>query len=184
MTRTVLTGAVIALVAAGLAVAGGALGITTLWPVLLAAAIGLAGGHVTIGRVAGFVIGSVAAFVAMAVQAGVLPALPSAQAIVLIVVIVVLTVVAAVSGDRVPLWAGLAGYAAFAALYEPMYADRPTAFLAEAPVAFVTVLLATALGAAAATLAELVTANLADRSSSSPVVEPTPTAQLAEGEAV
>ena len=155
MTRTVLSGAVIALLAAVLAVAGSALGITTLWPVLLAAAVGIVGGRVTVGRMAAFVIGAAASFVAMAVTAGVLPAVPAAEAVVVVVGVLVLTAIASVTGDRVPLWAGLAGYAVFAAYYEPAFADRPTAFLAEAPVALVTVLLATALGAAAATLVDL-----------------------------
>lgn len=164
MARTVLTGAVIALLAAVLAVVGSALGITTLWPVLLAVAIGLAGGRVTLGRVAAYVIGAVAAFVAMAVVAAALPAVAASQVVVVVVAIVVLTALAAVTGERAPLWAGLAGYAAFAALYEPIYAANPTAFLTEAPVALVTVLLAAALGAAAATLVELLTANVgADR---------------------
>ena len=182
MTRTVLTGAVIALLAAGLAVAGSALGIVTLWPVLLAAAIGLAGGHVTLGRVAGFVVGAVTAFVAMAVQAGLLPALPAAEAVVVAVAVVTLALIAALTGDRIPLWAGLVGYAAYAALYEPMYAARPTAFLAEAPVALLTVLLAAALGAAAATLAEFLTANL--RPASADDYEVLATDQLADGKAV
>ncbi|MFA9443856.1 hypothetical protein [Egicoccus sp. AB-alg6-2] len=162
MARTVLTGAVIALLAAGLAVVGGALGITTLWPVLLAVAIGLAGGRTTAGRVVAYVTGAAASFVAMAVTAGVLPALPAATAVVVVVAILVLTAIAAVTGDRVPLWAGLAGYAAFAAFYEPLFAARPTAFLAEAPVALVTVLLATALGAMATMLVDLLTSNVSD----------------------
>ncbi|MBS3942570.1 MAG: hypothetical protein KG028_16555 [Actinobacteria bacterium] len=157
MTRTVLSGAVIALLAAVLAVTGSALGITTLWPVLLAAAVGIAGGRLTVGRVAAFVVGAVASFVAMAVSAGMLPAVPAAEAVVVVVGVLVLTAIAAVTGERVPLWAGLVGYAVLAAYYEPAFAARPTAFLAEAPVALVTVLLAAALGAAAATLVDLLT---------------------------
>jgi hypothetical protein len=158
MTRIVITGAVVALLAALLAVVGSPLGITTLWPVLLAVAVGLAAGHVTLGRVLAYVVGVVVSWVAMAVGAAALPQTGLSDAIVVVLGVVLLTAVAAVSGGRAPLWAGLAGFAAFAAYYEPIYAANPTLFLSESPVALITVLLAGALGIAIATIAELLTA--------------------------
>ncbi|GGI03227.1 hypothetical protein [Egicoccus halophilus] len=171
MTRTVLSGAVVVLLGAVVAVVGGALGIPSLWPVLLAVAIGLAAGRVSFGRTAGYVLGLFTAFAAMAVTAGLLPAVPSARAVVLALAVVVLTAVAVVSADRVPLWAGLAGYAAFSAFYEPMYAARPTAFLAEAPVALATVLVATGVGVAAASLLDLVPARVPNPGAAVPVAD-------------
>jgi hypothetical protein len=155
MARTVILGAVVALLAALLAVVGSPLGITTLWPVLLAVAVGLAAGHVTLGRVVAYVLGTVVSLVAMAVSAAALPQTGLSDAIVVVLGVVLLTVVAVVSGGRAPLWAGLAGFVAFAAYYEPIYAANPTLFLSEAPVALITVLLAGALGIAIATVAEL-----------------------------
>jgi hypothetical protein len=158
MARTVITGAVVALLAALLAVTGGALGITTIWPVLLAVAVGLAAGHVTLGRVVAYVVGALVSWVMMAITAGVLPQLAITDALIVVLAVVILTAIAALSGERAPLWAGLAGYAAFAALYEPIYAANPTLFLSESPVALLTILLAGALGIAIATIAEFLTA--------------------------
>jgi hypothetical protein len=173
MARTALTGAVVALLAALLAVTGTALGITTIWPVLLAVAVGLAAGHVTLGRVAAYVIGIAISWVMAAMTAGVLPQMAISDAIVVIVAVLVLTLIAVFSADRVPLWAGLAGYAAFAALYEPIYDANPTLFLEESPVALVTVLLAGALGVAIAAVAELLTSAVGD--------EPVRTEEVIEG---
>jgi hypothetical protein len=163
MARTAIIGAVVALLAALLAVGGSVLGITTLWPVLLAVAVGLAAGHVTLGRVIAYVVGAGTSWVTAAIGAGVLPQTALSDVIVVILGIAILTVIAALTADRVPLWAGLAGYAAFAALYEPLYAANPTLFLSESPVALVTVLLAGALGIAIATVAELLTAGAGRR---------------------
>ncbi|MTV25324.1 hypothetical protein FTX61_07870 [Nitriliruptoraceae bacterium ZYF776] len=155
MTRTIIAGAVLAVLAGLLAAGGDALGITTVWPVLLAAAVGLVAGRATIGRTVGVVLGAGLGFAAMALRAGFLPDTGVSQAIVVVLAIVVLTVVAAVSSGAVPLWSGLVGYGAFVGLYEPLYADNPTAFLAEAPPTLLVVVLATALGTLAAVLAEL-----------------------------
>lgn len=156
MARTAFSGAVVALVAAVLAVAGGAIGITTLWPVLLAAAIGLAAASgSTVGRVAAFVIGSGLGLVVFALQAGMLPATTSATLVLVILGVALVTVVGIVSAGHLPMWAGLAGFAAFNGLYAPVYADTPTAFLTQAPIALLTLLLASAFGGAAAMIVDL-----------------------------
>jgi hypothetical protein len=157
MTRTVLTGAVVALLVAVLAIGGSALGISTIWPVLLAVAVATAARNVTLGRVAAFVIGAVLGWVLFAVYAGTLPQTASSRAILAVVAVLVLTALAAVTGDRVSLAAGLIGYAAFAALYEPVYADTPTLFLSQSPIALLTVLFSGALGVAAVELSALLT---------------------------
>jgi hypothetical protein len=163
MARTAIIGAVVALLAALLAVTGSALGITTIWPVLLAVAVGLAAGYVTLGRIGAYVLGAVVSWGMAAMGAAVLPQTGIADAIVVIVAIAILTVIAALTVDLVPLWAGLAGYAAFAGLYEPIYAANPTLFLSESPVALITVLLAGALGFAISAIAQLLTAGVAGR---------------------
>jgi hypothetical protein len=157
MSRTVIRGAVIALVAALVAVTGNAVGIDTVWPVLLAAAVGLSAASFSTGRIVAFVVGTGVSWLMLALRAALLPDLALSQAAVLVGGVVLLTAMAALSAERAPLWAGLAGYAAFAAYYEPIFAANPTRFLAESTVALVTVLLATAVGFLGAMAAELVT---------------------------
>jgi hypothetical protein len=157
MGRTVIHGAIVAVLVALIAAVGSAIGITTVWPVLLAVAVGLAAWPLSLGRVGAFVLGAVVGWLAMALRAGFLPDTAFARALVVLVGVVLIAAVAALTSDLVPLWAGLAGYAAFAGFYEPMFADAPTLFLSESPGALVTVLLAGGLGMAIAGLAELVT---------------------------
>lgn len=155
MLRTVICGAVVAAFAGILALVGDTIGITTLWPVLLAAAIGLAAGPAVGSRIATAAIGSVVGFLSYALLIGVLPGTDGATALVAVVAVLVLTLVSALTGGVLPLWAGLAGYAAFAGLYDPRAVASPTTFLTDAPLALVTVLLALGLGAIAAVLAGL-----------------------------
>jgi hypothetical protein len=157
MGRTVIHGAVVAVLVAILAWVGSAIGITTVWPVLLGVAVGLAVWPLSLGRVGAFVLGAVIGWVAMAAYAGFLPQVGSSRALVVLLGVALLAVVAVLSADLVPFWAGLIGYAAFTGLYEPMYADSPTLFLSESPAALLTVLLAGAVGLAIAGLAALVT---------------------------
>ena len=162
MARTAFIGAVVALLAALVVVGGGLLGITAIWPVLLAVGVGLASRPVTIGRIAAYVIGTLAAWAAIALGAGALPQTAIADAIAVVAALVILTAIAAVTADRVPLWAGLAGYAAFAGYYEPLYDANPTLFLSESPVALLTVLLAGAVGFVIAGVADLLTAGVSE----------------------
>jgi len=147
--------ALVTAMAVGVILAGGALDIDHAWPVLLAAAVGLAAGPARPGRIAAYVAGAMIAWVGAAIGAAALPQIAGAQALVVAGAITVLAGVGAASRGRMPLWAGLAGYAAFAALYQPLYAARPTAFLTESPAALQTILLAGALGFLAALLADL-----------------------------
>ncbi len=162
MARTALIGAVVMLLTALVVVGGAPLGITTVWPVLLAIGVGLAARPVTIGRIAAYGIGAAAAWAAIALGAGALPQTAIADAIAVLAALLVLTTIAAVTADRFPLWAGLAGYAAFAGYYEPIHAANPTLFLTESPVALLTVLLAGAIGFAIAGVADLLTAGVSE----------------------
>ncbi len=164
MLRNAISGAVVALVAAILAVTGEAIGITTVWPVLLAVAVGLALAPMALGRMLAFALGSVVSWAVLAMDAAALPQAAASDVIVVVVGVVVLTVIALLTADHVPLWAGLAGYAAFAGLYEPMYAAAPTLFLSESPVALATVLLAAAIGAVTVAVIDLVTGGAPARS--------------------
>jgi hypothetical protein len=156
-SRILIRGAVLALVAAVVALTGGALGIDTIWPVLLAAAVGLAAVPLSAGRAAAFVAGALISWVALALRAGLLPDMVASRAIVVVIGIALITAIAAATADLAPLWAGLAGYAAFAAFYEPIFAASPTSFIADSTVAMVTLLLATAFGFGAALLGDLAT---------------------------
>lgn len=164
MIRIAISGAVVALVAAVLAVIGESIGITTVWPVLLAVAVGLALAPMTLGRMLAFALGSVVSWAVLAMDAAALPQAVASDVIVVVVGVVVLTAIALASADHVPLWAGLAGYASFAALYEPQYAANPTLFLTESPVALATVLLAAAIGAVTVAVIDLVTGGAPARS--------------------
>lgn len=155
MLRTVLGGAVVALVAGLVAIVGPGIGITELWPFLLAAGVALAAGPAVASRTGAVALGAVIGFVGMALRAGVLPDVAIGRAIVVVLAIGILTLVAALSQGLLPLWASLAGYALFVGYYSPTYADSPTTFLADAPVALVTVLLAAGVGAIVAIVAEL-----------------------------
>ncbi len=156
MARTAFSGAVVALVAAVLAVVGSSIGIDTLWPLLLAAAIGLAtASGSTVGRVAAFVSGAVLGAVVFAVQAALLPQATSATILLVVLGIALVTGVGIVSAGHLPMWAALAGYAAFNGLYAPIFADTPTRFLAQAPVSLATLLLSAAFGGAAAMVVDL-----------------------------
>lgn len=169
-SRILIRGAVLALVAVVLALAGDALGISTLWPVLLAAAVGLAAVPLSIPRGGAFVAGAVVGWVAMAVQAALLPDTAAARAIVIAVGVLLITGIAAATADLVPLWAGLAGYAAFAGLYEPVFAASPTTFVADSLSALVTVLLASALGFGASLLGDLLASVGARESAGAPKI--------------
>ncbi len=155
MLRTVIGGAVVAVVAGLLAIVGDGIGITTLWPVFLAVGVALVAGPAVASRVGSFALGAVIGFVAMAIDAGFLPDVAAASAIVVVLAVAVLTLAAALSQGLLPLWASLIGYAAFVGYYSPMFAESPTAFLSEAPVALVAVLLAAGVGAIVAIVAEL-----------------------------
>ncbi len=153
--RTVIGGAVVALLAGALAFIGPGIGINTLWPFLLAAGVALAAGPAVASRTGALALGTLVGFAAMALTAGVLPQVPLSDAIAVVVAVAILTLVAALTRGLLPLWAGLAGYAMFVGYYRPTYVDSPTTFLADAPVALVTVLLAAGVGAIVAIVAEL-----------------------------
>ncbi|MFP5310629.1 MAG: hypothetical protein ACLGIR_13745 [Actinomycetes bacterium] len=159
MTTTLTRGAVLALAVALSALLGAALGLPAAWPVALAGAVLLAPGRPSLARIGSLAAGAVIGIVALAFQAAVLPAVAASEAISAVVAIAAVTLVSAVSGNRLPLWAGVVGVALFQAVYLPVFEASPTTFLADAPAALVTTVLALAIGAVAATAADLMTPN-------------------------
>lgn len=152
---TLLRGGVVAgLVALAVAVPS-IFGLSSPWPLLLAAAVAFAR-PVRPGIAGAFLTGAVAWWFAMALRAGVLPDALWSEAVAATLAIGVCVLLAMVSSERLPLFAGLAGIAAFAGLYEPAFAEAPTRFLAESPLAFGAVVVATGLGFLAASLVDTV----------------------------
>jgi hypothetical protein len=157
MTTNLTRGAIVAVAVALSAILGASLGLPAGWPVALASAVLLAPGRPSLARIGALAMGIVVGILTLAMQAALLPAAAVSEAIAAVVAIAVIAGVAAVSGGRVPLWIGVVGYALFTALYLPVFEASPTTFLADAPVALVTSLLALAIGAVAATAADLLT---------------------------
>jgi hypothetical protein len=157
MTTNLTRGAIVAVAVALSAILGASLGLPAGWPVALASAALLAPGRPSLARIGALAMGIVVGILTLAMQAALLPAAAVSEAIAAVVAIAVIAGVAAVSGGRVPLWIGVVGYALFTALYLPVFEASPTTFLADAPVALVTSLLALAIGAVAATAADLLT---------------------------
>jgi hypothetical protein len=150
MRRTVLGGILLALGVIALAAVSGLIALDPIWPVVLAAAVGLVPGGEAMTRVGAFIAGAAAAWVAFALRAAVLPDLSVAPGIALGVAIAIVTAVALASVGRLPLWAGLAGIAAMSGMYEMAFRAEPAAFLSESFVAVTSVVLAGALGTALA----------------------------------
>lgn len=152
---SLLRGAVIAGAVALAVVLSTAIGLSSPWPILLVAAVVLVR-PLRPGPVVALVVGAAAWWVAMALRAGVLPDTTSSEVLAAVVAIAICTAAAVGTSERVPLWAGLAGSAVFAGLYEPVYADAPTHFLADSVVALASVVVAVGIGTVAAVIADLV----------------------------
>lgn len=176
MLPTLLRGAVVAGAAGLVAALPDTLGLTSPWPVLLVAAVAFAR-PMRPGPIAAVLVGAVAWWVAMALRAGVLADTTSSRVIAAVVAIAVCTAVAAVSRERLPLWASLVGIAVFGALYEPMFADEPTKFIAQSTLAMTTVVVAVGIGALTALVADLL-ANAPSEDATAPLA-PTATGEVA-----
>lgn len=154
MLPTLLRGAVVAGAAGLVAALPDTLGLTSPWPVLLVAAVAFAR-PMRPGPVAAVLVGAVAWWIAIALRAGVLADTASSRAVAAAVAIALCTAVAAVSRERLPLWASLVGIAVFGGLYEPLFAEEPTRFIAQSTLALTTVVVAVGIGALTALVADL-----------------------------
>jgi hypothetical protein len=150
MTKNVVGGLVLAVVAALVVGLGEVLGLDLQHVALLGAAlggvIGLVPDRSPWQRVVGFLVGFVAAWIAFAVRAAILPDSSGGRAVAAFLVVAACMLVAAATMARLPLWSMLVGAAAIVGAYEETYTNSPSQFLHESPTAATTVLLAVALG--------------------------------------
>jgi hypothetical protein len=156
MRRSLIAGLVLAVFAALIIGLGELFGLDLQPVALLGAALGGVLGLVPhrfpLGKLGGFVLGFVIAWIGYALRAAVLPDAPGGRAVAVLVVVALVAVACAISADRVPMWSALLGAAAIAGAYEEIYTNAPSQFLKESPTAATAVLLAAALGYLATTL--------------------------------
>lgn len=171
MLPTLLRGMVVAGAAGLVAALPETLGLTSPWPVLLVAAVAFAR-PMRPGPVVAVLVGAVAWWVAIALRAGVLADTTSSRVIAAVVAIGLCTAVAAASQERLPLWASLVGIAAFGGLYEPLFAEEPTKFIAQSTLALSTVAVAVGIGALTAVVADLL-ATASEQRGTEPLASPT-----------
>ena len=149
-TRTLVTGAALAVAAFLLADQGAIFGADLPQVALLGAAagavLGLVPDRMAAARLGGFLTGFVSVWIGYALRAGVLPDIPMGHAIAAVVVVVLITAVAVATGNRLPMWAGFLGAATLLGSYETTFAATPTSFVSDSMTAVTTSLLAAALG--------------------------------------
>lgn len=154
--RSLIAGLVLAVFAALIVALGELLGLSLDHVALLGAALGgvlgLVPHNVQGGRVGGFILGFVVAWVGFALRAAVLPDSSTGRAVAAFGVVAVIAVVCALTAGRLPLWSGLLGAAAIAGAYEETFTNAPSQLLKDSPTAATTILLAVALGYLAAAL--------------------------------
>lgn len=148
--RSLIAGLVLAVLAALIIGLGELMGLDLQHVALIGAALGGVLGLVRHdppwGKVAGFVVGFVVAWIGFALRAAMLPDTSAGRAWAALVVVGVLAVVCALTRGRLPLWSTLVGAAAMVGSYEEIYTATPSAFVAESPTSATTVLLAAAVG--------------------------------------
>jgi hypothetical protein len=131
MRRAILAGVALGLAAGLLFVYHDALRLTVAWPVILGFALwgavgreGSRGLMVAIGAAVGVAVG----YAAYAVVAELLPVTNLSLGISVGLGVGVLALVGVLAGDRLPLASLLLGFAAFAGLFEPLWAESPANF--------------------------------------------------------
>ncbi|MHB8273613.1 MAG: hypothetical protein ACYDC9_02415 [Dermatophilaceae bacterium] len=143
-----LSGFVLALSAAVVLMIGGGSDLehVALLGAALGGVIGLVPHDPPLGKLGGFALGFVIAWMGFGVRAAVLPDTTIGRAVAAFLVILVVGAVAAVSAGKVPLWSALVGAAAIVGAYETSYTNSPSQFLTASPQAATTVLLAAGFG--------------------------------------
>ncbi|MEV6272847.1 hypothetical protein AB0L64_37155 [Kribbella sp. NPDC051936] len=153
---TLLSGALLAVVAGLLCLVGEALGLNTEHVALVGGAlggvVGLVQDRTPAMRATGFLIGLFIAWLGFAVRALYLPDSASGRAVAAVAVVAVCVAFTAGSGEKIPLWTLLLGAAAMVAVYEETYTADSPAFLAQSPSAATGVLLAAGIGFLATSL--------------------------------
>jgi hypothetical protein len=156
MRRGLVVGLLLAVFAALIIGLGQLFGLDLQHVALLGAALGGVVGLVPhqppLGKLGGFLLGFVVAWIGFAMRAALLPDSAGGRAVAAFIVVAVIGVACAISMGRLPLWSALVGAAAIVGAYEETYTNAPSQFLKESPAAGTTVLLAVALGYLAASL--------------------------------
>ena len=148
MLRSLLSGCVLALCAAAVLMIGGGSDLehVALLGAALGGVIGLVPHEPKLGKLGGFALGFIVAWIAFGIRAALLPDSTAGRAVAAFLVILVCGAVASVSAGRVPLWSALVGAAALVGAYETSYTNSPTEFLTASPQTATTVLLAAGFG--------------------------------------
>jgi len=148
MLRSLLSCLVLALCAAVVLMIGGGSDLehVALLGAALGGVIGLVPHNPALGKLGGFAVGFMAAWIAFGIRAAVLPDTTVGRAIAAFLVILVCGAVAVISAGKVPLWSALIGAAAIVGAYETSYTTSPSEFLTTSPQAATTVLLAAGFG--------------------------------------
>jgi len=172
MTRPLLAGSVLAVLAAVLVLLTGVLGPETQAVALLGTALGGALGLVAdrsaAQRAGAFAAGLAAAWVGYLLRAAVLPDAPSGRAVAVLLVVLACTLVAAGTRGALPLWASLLGAASLAGAFEATYTADPSGVVTTSPTAATAVLLAAGAGFVATSLLGATLARDADRAAAAP----------------
>jgi hypothetical protein len=177
VTSTLVAGVVLATMVSVLAFVGAALGVDALWPVLLAAGLGLVVGMPRGAHVVMVGLGASVAVVAAGLQLAVLPAVPAARAAALAGSVLVLALIAVASRGRLPFGVALIGWGAATAFLEPAVAAAPAAFVTIAGVTLATMLVSFGVGLLVAQVVALLTAP----ASVSPPVSPSASPSASAG---
>ena len=156
MRRSLIAGLVLAVFAALIIGLGELFGLDLQHVALMGAALGGVLGLVphshALGKLGGFAVGFVLAWIGFALRAALLPDSAGGRAAAAFLVVALVAVACSLSAGRLPLWSGLLGAAAIVGAYEETYTNAPSQFLTEAPTAATTVLFAVALGYLATSL--------------------------------
>lgn len=163
MRRTLMTGLVVAASVTVLALVGDALGLVTVWPLVLATGAGLMFGVPRLRHAVALLAGATVALVSTTGAVALLPATAAGRAIGVGAALLLATGAAAASRMRLPLGLLLIGLAVMTALLEPLQTAGPVVFVAEAPRAATALLVSIGLGLLVAQVAALVGRGLAMR---------------------
>jgi hypothetical protein len=152
-----LSGSALALCAAAvLLMSGGSdLEHVALLGAALGGVVGLVPNDPPLGKLGGFALGFLVAWIGFGVRALLLPDTTAGRAVAAFLVILICGVVAAVTTGRVPLWSALLGAAAMVGAYEASYTLSPPQFLTTSPQAATAVLLAAGFGFIGTTLVNM-----------------------------
>ena len=153
-TSTFLAGIAVIIGAAALIFVAPAydLGASLIVGLAAGAAVALAPAEKGARKIAGFLVGVVAAAAGYVLRAGLLPDSATGSMIGVSAVFLLITLVAVITRGRTPLWASFAGVAAMAGAYETVHLLDFAGLLVNLPIAVAGTLLASAVGFTAASL--------------------------------